>query len=69
MNAQERLVFEGFKLPSTAPFTGNERDWIDMLRCIVGDSDPPPTVLGVQALRSALIVDRRGSGATSMIVK
>ncbi len=54
MMNNDKLVVEGFKLPSTAPITPNERDWIDMLRCIVGDADPPPTLLGVQALRRAL---------------
>ena len=28
----DRRVIEGFKLPSTAPLTANERDWIDLLR-------------------------------------
>lgn len=59
MTADDRQVLEGFKLPSTDPITGNERDWIEMLRCIVGDADPPPTVLAVQALRRALLVGGR----------
>ena len=54
MRNDERRVYEGFKLPSTAPITMNERDWIDMLRCIVGDADPPPSLKAVQALRVAL---------------
>lgn len=33
-----------------------------MLRCIVGDADPPPTLGGVQALRIALIDDKRIKG-------
>ena len=53
-DAKERRVVEGFKLPSTAPITTNERDWIGMLRCIVGDTDPPPTLMAVQAIRKAL---------------
>ena len=44
MSANDRRVVEGFKLPSTAPITANETAWIDMLRCIVGDGDPPPTL-------------------------
>ena len=28
----DKRIVEGFKLPSTAPLTANERDWIDMLR-------------------------------------
>jgi hypothetical protein len=55
MNNDKRVV-EGFKLPSTVPITLNERDWIDMLRCIVGDADPPPRLPAVQALRRALMV-------------
>lgn len=55
MNADDRLVVEGFKLPSTTSITDNERNWIDMLRCIVGDADPSPTLPGVQALRRALL--------------
>ena len=55
MRGDDRLVVEGFRLPSTAPITDNERDWIDMLRCIVGDADPSPTLPGVQALRRALL--------------
>ena len=49
MSKNDRRVVEGFKLPSTAPITANERDWIDMLRCIVGDADPRPSLV-VQAL-------------------
>ena len=54
MSADHRRVVEGFKLPSTAAITANEIAWIDMLRCIVGDADPPPTLDAVQALRVAL---------------
>ncbi|MEO8245193.1 MAG: hypothetical protein ABI832_23180 [bacterium] len=42
MTSNHRRVVEGFKLPSTAPITRNEQAWIDMLRSIVGDADPPP---------------------------
>ena len=54
MKNDDRRVVAGFKLPSTSPITENERAWIDMLRCIVGDADPAPTLAGVQALRQAL---------------
>ena len=54
MIGDDRRVIEGFKLPSTAAITTNELPWIDMLRCIVGDADPPPTLVAVQALRVAL---------------
>ncbi|MEO8243092.1 MAG: hypothetical protein ABI832_12340 [bacterium] len=54
MTRDERRVVEGFKLPSTAPITDNELDWIDMLRSIVGDAVPPPSLAAVQALRMAL---------------
>ncbi len=69
MIRNDRRVVEGFKLPSTAPITPNERDWIDMLRCIVGDADPPPSLMAVQALRIILVPPRssspRGRGAKS----
>ena len=42
----DRRVVAGFKLPSNAPITENERAWIDMLRSIVGDADPAPTLSG-----------------------
>ena len=58
MSAQNRLKVEGFKLPSTDPITESELAWIDMLRCIVGDADPPPTCEGVLALRVALTTTR-----------
>lgn len=61
MSAWDRLVYEGFKLPSTDPITENELAWIDMLRCIVGDADPPPTLAGVQALRMAMTRWKDGS--------
>lgn len=48
-------VYDGFKLPTTAPITLNETTWIDMLRCIVGDTDPPPSMGAIQALRMALL--------------
>lgn len=54
MSREDRQVFEGFKLPSTAALTENERAWVDFLRMIVGDRDPAPTLAGVQALREAL---------------
>ena len=50
----DKRVVKGFKLPSTAPLTAIERGWIDMLRCIVGDADPPPRLSAVQALRVGL---------------
>jgi hypothetical protein len=59
MKVKDRYVYEGFKLPSTDPITENELAWIDMLRCIVGDPDPPPTCEGVLALRVALAMTRR----------
>lgn len=60
MIRNDRRVVEGFKLSSTAPITPNKRDWIDMLRCIVGDADPPPTLGAVQALRVALVKRKVG---------
>ena len=55
MTGKDRRVVEGFKLPSYAPPTQNELAWISMLRAIVGDRDPVPTLAPIQALREALI--------------
>ena len=55
MTGEDRRVVEGFKLPSFAPLTENEMAWISMLRAIVGDSDPVPTLAAVQALRETLM--------------
>jgi hypothetical protein len=55
MTGKDRRVVEGCKLPSYAQPTRNELAWISMLRAIVGDSDPVPTLAAVQALREALI--------------
>ncbi len=60
MSADHRRVVEGFKLPSTAAITANETAWIDMLRTIVGEADPPPTLRAVQALRVALAKRKAG---------
>lgn len=54
MTGIDRKVVEGFKLPSSAPLTRNERAWIDMLRMIAGDADPKPTLTAVQALTASL---------------
>ena len=59
MSVRDRQVFEGFKLPSTDPITENELAWIHLLRSVVGDADPPPTLAGVLALGVTLINDRR----------
>jgi hypothetical protein len=64
MSADDRRVVEGFKLLSTAAITANETAWIDMLRCIVGDADPPPTLGAVQALRVALAKQSVPCGVT-----
>ncbi len=61
MSLNDRRVVECFKLPSTAPITTNERDWIDMLRCIVGDADPRPSLMTAQALRIILVPPRSPS--------
>lgn len=49
MSAQNRLKVEGFKLPSTDPITESELAWIEMLRCIAGDADPPSVLPGQAA--------------------
>ncbi len=55
MTREDRRVVEGFKLPSYEPPTQNELAWISMLRTIVGDRDPVPTLAAVQALRETLM--------------
>lgn len=55
MTGHDRRVIEGFRLPATTPLTENERAWIEMLRTIVGDRDPAPTLDAVQALRQVLM--------------
>lgn len=34
--------------------TENERGWVEFIRIISEDTDPPPTLEGVQALRTAI---------------
>lgn len=65
MSTKNRLVHEGIKLPSKAPITQNERDRIDMLRCIVGHADP--NVQAVQALRRALVEGQRELAPLSIV--
>lgn len=59
MSTKDRYVDEGFKLPSTDPRTENEPAWMHLLRSVVGDAAPPPTLAGVRALGIALMDDRR----------
>ena len=54
MRKDDRRVVEGFKLPSTGPITANEFAWVEDLRGIVGDADPPPASAAIQAFRRAL---------------
>jgi hypothetical protein len=39
---------------SATPLTANESAWIDFLRLLSCNTDPPPTLKAVQALRQAL---------------
>lgn len=52
-------TIQGFTLPSTRPFTENERAWIGFLRQVSGNSDPGPTLQLVQALRQAVLEAER----------
>jgi len=36
------------------PITENERAWIEFIRLLSSDTDPPPTLARVQQLRSLL---------------
>jgi hypothetical protein len=38
-------------MPSLEDITENERAWVGFLRLITQDTDPAPTLAGVQALR------------------
>ena len=49
-----RRVVEGCKLPHDGPITANERTWIEFIRLTSCDTDPPPTLARVQALRELL---------------
>ena len=49
-----RRVVEGFKLPSDAPPTENERVWIEFLRIICNDQVPAPDSEMVVELRVLL---------------
>lgn len=48
-NHTEKAV--GFRLPSEAPFTENERAWIDLIRLASNNSDPRPALSLIQHLR------------------
>lgn len=50
-----RKTVEGFRTPDRSPPSANELGWIECLRTIVGDRDPPPTLRAVVALRQALL--------------
>lgn len=53
-----RRVVEGCRLPDDRPeLSVNERDWIQFLRAIAGDRDPPVTLKAIQALQLALAPD------------
>ena len=53
MSKNDRRVVEGFKLPSTGPITDNEFAWVEMLRLVVGDDDPPPTSEALSTFQQA----------------
>lgn len=59
MNSSDRYIYEGVKAPLTDPLTENELAWMQLLRSVSGDADPPLTIAGVLALGIALIDDRR----------
>ena len=50
-----RRVVGGFRTPDDRPPTPNELAWLECLCTIVGDTDPPPSLVAVQALRLALM--------------
>ena len=52
--SKARRVVEGFKLPSDAPPTENERIWIEFLRIICNDEVPAPDCEMVVGLRELL---------------
>jgi hypothetical protein len=50
----DRRVVEGFRLPSQQPISKNELDWIEFLRLVSRDTDPPIMLARIQALRALL---------------
>lgn len=56
------LSTEGFKPPPVRAFTENERGWITFLRLVSSDTDPPPTLAAIQAVRVCLGKRLQGRG-------
>ncbi len=48
------LIVDGFKLPSDAAISENERGWIEFLRIICNDQVPAPDSRMVVGLRELL---------------
>ena len=43
------------------PLTANERAWIEFIRLITADTDPPPTLQKIQTLQRMFIPPASGS--------
>ena len=56
----DRRHFQEFRLPSVHPLTENELAWIEFLRLVSGDRDPPPTLRLVQGVRRLLAHEPNG---------
>ncbi len=52
--------FQDFRVPFVHPPTENELAWIEFLRLMFGDSDPPPTLRLVQRVAASLRMNPRG---------
>lgn len=50
-----RRVIEGCRLPDDRSLTPSGRAWVEVLRVIAGDADPPVTLGAVQLLRRVLV--------------
>ena len=56
----DRKRFQDFCVPSVHPPTENELAWIEFLRLMFGDSDPPPTLRLVQRVRRLIAHEPKG---------
>lgn len=53
-SATPHFEVQDAKVAWAAPFTDNERAWVEIIRLMSGDTDPPPTLEMVQQVRLLL---------------
>lgn len=56
----DRKRFQEFRVPALHPPTENELAWIEFLRLIFGDCDPPPTLRLVQGVHRLIAHEPKG---------